>query len=64
MAITFSMCTSGGTWLLTESDHGGQFELPDFLITDRRFKATASDPTAQVVAAYERRQAAEAGSAA
>lgn len=40
----------GGTFLLTEAEHAGDFELADFLITDRLRDQDAADPAARVLA--------------
>jgi hypothetical protein len=45
--------TVGGTFLLTESEHGEVFELDDFLLTDRLLNPDAPDPSARVLAKHE-----------
>jgi hypothetical protein len=45
----------GGTFLLSEHEHAAGFTLPDFLLTDRLFKAESADPTTRVIRAYELR---------
>jgi hypothetical protein len=45
----------GGVFLLTEQEHAESFELPNFLIIDRRQKQDTPDPTALVINAYSRR---------
>jgi hypothetical protein len=49
----------GGTWQLTERD-AQDLELPDFLVTEGRLLPTVADPTARVVAEYQRRLTADA----
>ncbi|MEV0199841.1 hypothetical protein [Nonomuraea sp. NPDC050691] len=44
----------GGTFLLTERDHAPDWELPDFLVTDRLQDPEAPDPTARVLRVFER----------
>ncbi|MBN6050801.1 hypothetical protein JYK22_02550, partial [Nonomuraea sp. RK-328] len=44
----------GGTFLLTEREHAPDWELPDFLVTDRLQDPEAPDPTARVVRVFER----------
>jgi hypothetical protein len=43
----------GGLHFLSEREH--DWELPDFLLTDRLLDPAAADPTGRVVQAYERR---------
>lgn len=47
----------GGTWFLTEREHGEHLELAGWLLTDRCRHPDAPDPTAQVIAAYQKRTA-------
>lgn len=43
----------GGTFLLSEQEHGAGFSLPDFLLTDRLRTPNSADPTVRVIRAYE-----------
>lgn len=51
----------GEVFPLTESAHGGAFELTDFLITDRLRNPDAPDPSARVASAASRPQSAVTG---
>lgn len=44
----------GGTFVLSEQEHAG-FSLEHFLLTDRLRTESATDPTEQVIRAYDRR---------
>jgi hypothetical protein len=46
----------GGEFILSEREHSARFSLPGFLLTDRLCTEDSTDPTAQVIAAYEARQ--------
>ncbi|MFG1870326.1 integrase [Micromonospora arborensis] len=46
----------GGTFVLSEREHGAQFSLPGFLLVDPVRTAESADPTAQVTRAYEAQQ--------
>jgi hypothetical protein len=46
----------GGTFVLSENEHGATFTLPDFLLTDRLLTPDSADPTARVIRAYQLRQ--------
>ncbi|MGC4750286.1 integrase [Micromonospora sp. DT201] len=43
----------GGTFMLSEREHGARFSLPSFLLVDPVRTAGSGDPTAQVTGAYE-----------
>jgi hypothetical protein len=45
----------GGTFVLSEHEHGAGFVLPDFLLTDRLRTLGSADPTARVIRAHELR---------
>ncbi|MFG1843469.1 integrase [Micromonospora sp. NPDC049175] len=46
----------GGTFVLSEGEHGARFSLPGFLLVYPVRTAESADPTAQVTRAYEARQ--------
>ncbi|MEU4475410.1 integrase [Micromonospora sp. NPDC023888] len=46
----------GGTFVLSEREHGARFSLPGFLLVDPVRTAESADPTAQVTRAYQARQ--------
>ena|SRR5690349_13232353 len=46
----------GGTYALTEMQHGETFTLTDFLLTDRLRTPFGADPTDRVLAAFDARQ--------
>jgi hypothetical protein len=52
----------GGAFFLSENEHASEFELADFLLTDRLRDDGAPDPTVRVFRAFDERGTAEVGS--
>ncbi|GGL46975.1 hypothetical protein GCM10014719_55390 [Planomonospora parontospora subsp. antibiotica] len=55
LALGWDLDARGGIFLLTENEHGSDWELPDFLVTDRLRDPEAADPTMRVIHAFEQR---------
>lgn len=53
---------AGGDFFLSENEHASDFELADFLLTDRLRDDGAPDPTVRVFRAFDERATAEDGS--
>ncbi|MFI7135658.1 hypothetical protein ACIBQ1_59120 [Nonomuraea sp. NPDC050153] len=52
---------AGGVFFLGEEEHAAGFELTGFLLTERLRDESAPDPTARVLAVFERTRSCEGG---